>query len=46
MGVVEMALTLHEWTTHYCVQMSSMWLLATYMNFSDHKGTQRDSLGT
>ena len=32
-------------TAHFFVQLSSAWLLATYMSLADHKGTQRGSLG-
>ena len=31
-------------TAHFCVYLSSAWLLATYMSLADHKGTQRGSL--
>ena len=32
-------------TAHFRVQLSSMWLLGTYMSLADHKGTQRGRLG-
>ena len=33
-------------TVHFCVPLSSTWLLATYVSLTDHKGTQRGSLGS
>ena len=30
---------------HFCVELSSAWLLATYMSVADHKVAERGSLG-
>ena len=30
---------------HFCVQLSSAWLLSNHMSLADHKSTQRASLG-
>jgi len=27
-------------TAHFCIYLSSAWLLSTYMSLADHKGTQ------